>query len=136
MFWHVLFFFKQKTAYEVRISDWSSDVCSSDLGPLKGIQFGPGGQPLPFNYGTLVSASNMVGGDGASGADELMLSVPLKRYSTYGRLSYDLTDTITAYVEASWAKTSTDNPGLTRTDTAIRIRRDKDRKSTRLNSSH
>src|SRR3546814_16285189 len=26
-----LFFFKQKTAYEVRISDWSSDVCSSDL---------------------------------------------------------------------------------------------------------
>src|SRR3546814_6345493 len=27
------FFFKQKTAYEVRISDWSSDVCSSDLHP-------------------------------------------------------------------------------------------------------
>src|SRR3546814_6664459 len=28
----VLFFFKQKTAYDMRISDWSSDVCSSDLG--------------------------------------------------------------------------------------------------------
>src|SRR3546814_20392502 len=28
------FFFKQKTAYEMRISDWSSDVCSSDLGNL------------------------------------------------------------------------------------------------------
>src|SRR3546814_9238741 len=27
----ILFFFKQKTAYEMRISDWSSDVCSSDL---------------------------------------------------------------------------------------------------------
>src|SRR3546814_1971693 len=27
----VVFFFKQKTAYELRISDWSSDVCSSDL---------------------------------------------------------------------------------------------------------
>src|SRR3546814_16499825 len=27
----VCFFFKQKTAYEMRISDWSSDVCSSDL---------------------------------------------------------------------------------------------------------
>src|SRR3546814_6455697 len=27
----LFFFFKQKTAYEVRISDWSSDVCSSDL---------------------------------------------------------------------------------------------------------
>src|SRR3546814_9514939 len=28
-----VFFFKQKTAYEMRISDWSSDVCSSDLRP-------------------------------------------------------------------------------------------------------
>src|SRR3546814_1531030 len=28
---HLFFFFKQKTAYELRISDWSSDVCSSDL---------------------------------------------------------------------------------------------------------
>src|SRR3546814_1470934 len=27
-----VFFFNQKTAYEMRISDWSSDVCSSDLG--------------------------------------------------------------------------------------------------------
>src|SRR3546814_2999290 len=30
----VVFFFKQKTAYELRISDWSSDVCSSDLRDL------------------------------------------------------------------------------------------------------
>src|SRR3546814_18184314 len=29
--WWWVFFFKQKTAYEMRISDWSSDVCSSDL---------------------------------------------------------------------------------------------------------
>src|SRR3546814_3528185 len=29
-----VFFFKQKTAYEMRISDWSSDVCSSDLFPV------------------------------------------------------------------------------------------------------
>src|SRR3546814_4532930 len=31
MFFLFCFFFKQKTAYEMRISDWSSDVCSSDL---------------------------------------------------------------------------------------------------------
>src|SRR3546814_1843173 len=31
MFYVFFFFFKQKTAYEMRISDWSSDVCSSDL---------------------------------------------------------------------------------------------------------
>src|SRR3546814_5186322 len=30
-FFVLFFFFKQKTAYEMRISDWSSDVCSSDL---------------------------------------------------------------------------------------------------------
>src|SRR3546814_7205517 len=34
-FFFLFFFFKQKTAYEMRISDWSSDVCSSDLdGPV------------------------------------------------------------------------------------------------------
>src|SRR3546814_5694229 len=31
------FFFKQKTAYEMRISDWSSDVCSSDLSMLSAL---------------------------------------------------------------------------------------------------
>src|SRR3546814_4342842 len=31
MHWFAVFFFKQNTAYEMRISDWSSDVCSSDL---------------------------------------------------------------------------------------------------------
>src|SRR3546814_4471031 len=31
---YFVFFFKQKTAYEMRISDWSSDVCSSDLSTL------------------------------------------------------------------------------------------------------
>src|SRR3546814_5041458 len=30
-----VFFFKQKTAYEMRISDWSSDVCSSDLKEIR-----------------------------------------------------------------------------------------------------
>src|SRR3546814_5113866 len=34
-----IFFFKQKTAYEMRISDWSSDVCSSDLPATAGSRF-------------------------------------------------------------------------------------------------
>src|SRR3546814_2985209 len=38
---HFVFFFKQKTAYEMRISDWSSDVCSSDLVGRDGVD-GPG----------------------------------------------------------------------------------------------
>src|SRR3546814_8497899 len=41
----VFFFFKQKTAYEMRISDWSSDVCSSDLS-LNGAIAGTGFQSI------------------------------------------------------------------------------------------
>src|SRR3546814_16896249 len=48
LFYACIFFFKQKTAYEMRISDWSSDVCSSDLAdraagtlkPLSGVPIG------------------------------------------------------------------------------------------------
>src|SRR3546814_5323889 len=47
--WVLIFFFKQKTAYEMRISDWSSDVCSSDLSPAlpsvaAGYRAGPAGE--------------------------------------------------------------------------------------------
>src|SRR3546814_12103522 len=37
----MFFFFKQKTAYEMRISDWSSDVCSSDLAVFRHQPLGP-----------------------------------------------------------------------------------------------
>src|SRR3546814_2818512 len=38
----LVFFFKQKTAYEMRISDWSSDVCSSDLTGAEAVHPGYG----------------------------------------------------------------------------------------------
>src|SRR3546814_7375734 len=47
---YFFFFFKQKTAYEMRISDWSSDVCSSDLIARVGLaaELGdPAAQALP-----------------------------------------------------------------------------------------
>src|SRR3546814_1385305 len=51
VFMFVFFFFKQKTAYEMRISDWSSDVCSSDLQDGSGQSCSPGdgrgGNPTP-----------------------------------------------------------------------------------------
>src|SRR3546814_14264413 len=43
------FFFKQKTAYEMRISDWSSDVCSSDL--LEYLVKGSGPLTIAAGYG-------------------------------------------------------------------------------------
>src|SRR3546814_10482442 len=46
-----VFFFKQKTAYEMRISDWSSDVCSSDLGePAECALAGIGAQALAVQH--------------------------------------------------------------------------------------
>src|SRR3546814_185850 len=44
------FFFKQKTAYEMRISDWSSDVCSSDL-PILEIHMGETAENVAERYG-------------------------------------------------------------------------------------
>src|SRR3546814_7632090 len=48
----MFFFFKQKTAYEMRISDWSSDVCSSDLASLAAA-------PLQCDPGTCHSYQNV-----------------------------------------------------------------------------
>src|SRR3546814_21079341 len=50
----MFFFFKQKTAYEMRISDWSSDVCSSDLSSADNVTermqaLRPGTSPPPVN---------------------------------------------------------------------------------------
>src|SRR3546814_16946528 len=50
----VLFFFKQKTAYEMRISDWSSDVCSSDLRLLAFSRRQPL-DPHPINIARLIA---------------------------------------------------------------------------------
>src|SRR3546814_9572279 len=49
MIYLISFLFKQKTAYEMRISDWSSDVCSSDL------------QNLPFDPATDFTPVSMIG---------------------------------------------------------------------------
>src|SRR3546814_2382172 len=48
------FFFKQKTAYEMRISDWSSDVCSSDL-------VGDGGVDLDHWVATIIGVDRSAG---------------------------------------------------------------------------
>src|SRR3546814_5803677 len=45
------FFFKQMTAYDMRISDWSSDVCSSDLIVLAGMVAPVGGRPRNLWHG-------------------------------------------------------------------------------------
>src|SRR3546814_7570163 len=53
----MFFFFKQKTAYEMRISDWSSDVCSSDLPHF--------GRAQPMGCGAEIDADSRAGELGA-----------------------------------------------------------------------
>src|SRR3546814_3424502 len=54
--YNVFLFFKQKTAYEMRISDWSSDVCSSDLH----LHLLPGHADLQLVHGSLVQQVALV----------------------------------------------------------------------------
>src|SRR3546814_1803021 len=56
MFLLVFFFFKQKTAYEMRISDWSSDVCSSDLGHRAGDDVAEHAAEVGFDHVAQVAA--------------------------------------------------------------------------------
>lgn len=74
-------------------------------GPLKGIQFGPGGQPVPFAYGSNVSSSFMEGGDGIR--NNANLSAGLRRYNIFARADYDITNDFNVYAEFSFAKATT-----------------------------
>src|SRR3546814_2943591 len=95
----LIFFFKQKTAYEMRISDWSSDVCSSDL-----------------KMGIHANATCVMNYDGAT-----------------GWLVGDENKGLAAmFVMMNAARLGVGIQGLGQADIAWQ----KDRKSTRLNSSH
>src|SRR3546814_11593524 len=57
----MFFFFKQKTAYEMRISDWSSDVCSSDLKvPFQESRLGDGPAELTIGGQAFVNGGDAV----------------------------------------------------------------------------
>src|SRR3546814_4698545 len=83
-----LFFFKQKTAYEMRISDWSSDVCSSDLAVLEGVAFALADSlELIEQVGELPSVGRVSGG--GAGSDlwlEIVASVQIGRASCRERV--------------------------------------------------
>jgi len=69
-------------------------------GPLKGTQFDKNGNPFPYNYGSLTNAQFTVGGDWKSSDATYWnqtLSNHVSRQAYFGRVSYDLTDNVTAY---------------------------------------
>src|SRR3546814_9779601 len=71
-----LFFFKQKTAYEMRISDWSSDVCSSDL-----IAVQPRAGVRPFAVPPVVQRCREIAGPIECDCRPLLRATPVRSLS-------------------------------------------------------
>jgi len=84
-------------------------------GPLRGTAFGPGGAPFQFNFGTLAVNSTsptsnfMIGGTQYNEGNVSSIDPRLNRTNAWGRVSYDLTDSIAASVEASYGRTHSRN---------------------------
>jgi len=74
---------------------------------LRGIQFGPGGTVLPFNYGKDVGTQFMVGGDGATMTGNANIMPQIERKSAFERVSFDITDKVRVFADALFADIDT-----------------------------
>ncbi|RYE02834.1 MAG: TonB-dependent receptor [Sphingomonadales bacterium] len=90
---------------------------------LKGLQFTPDGQAIPFKYGTLVSATTMVGGDGANATADSVSVAPSERYAGFGRVTFEASDALTLSAEVNYSKVEANFLNLSQTD-QITIRAD------------
>ena len=74
-------------------------------GPLKGVAFSEGGKVRQFQYGSITSGILTRGGDWAVDKqwNDAVIDPPTNRKNAFVRVSYDVTDTVEAHVEASWA---------------------------------
>jgi len=68
-------------------------------GPLKGIQFGPGGEPEPFIYGNPATATQMVGGSGEDQGIDFQPVAAIDRKTVYGHLLYEANDNLDLFVD-------------------------------------
>ncbi len=78
-------------------------------GPLKNVQFGPGGTVLPFNLGSSVGSTFMIGGDGLNQGDVISLVTPSERKNLYGVVTYDVTPDVQFTGEASYGRSESKN---------------------------
>jgi len=71
-------------------------------GPARGIQFGEGGVPSQFDFGTPIIGSFMVGGQYGDTADQASFIAGVRMYTAFGRADYDITDSITAFAQFNY----------------------------------
>jgi len=103
----------------------------SATSPFLGIQFGPSGTPIPFDYGNDATYRTGTAYNGTSDGIPTRLGhtlvLPVKRYVAMAHIDYDLSDSISAFVEGSYARSGSHfgGPGTRDTNTStIVIRRD------------
>lgn len=79
--------------------------------PVYGTRFVEGGAAIPFTFGDPMSGAVMSGGDWQSSRIDRLtsLALPLQRRTFFGRVSFDLTDNVTAFAEANYSKTKSHN---------------------------
>lgn len=78
-------------------------------GPLRGVMFGEGGSIQQFQFGDIVSGNLQAGGTIEDTAGHWPLLPDNNNWAVFGRASYDLTDTITAYAEYTLAGSEAEN---------------------------
>ncbi|WP_417620694.1 TonB-dependent receptor plug domain-containing protein [Parasphingorhabdus sp.] len=73
---------------------------------LLDMTFTADGQSIrPFDRGTITAGRVMIGGEGRSLIEDTSLVPPVERFTAYGSIYYDFSDSLTGYVEGGWART-------------------------------
>src|SRR3546814_4435442 len=122
-----VYFIKQKTAYEMRISDWSSDVCSSDLAVF-GVTFFGSGSEFRTQYEELDRIF------GVTKAEQHVLADLLGGHDAdhISKMRQISVETVRSHIRAIYSKVGV----RSREALFHKLQPFRDRKSTRLNSSH
>jgi len=103
------------TAYLLRSGVTGTQLANGGViiaGPLKGTQFLANGVSAPFTYGSLLTASTMIGGSGEFSQRGNIVD-PFDQIGTFVHASYDFTDDFKVFGEFGFGRSSTSYPGTT-----------------------
>jgi len=90
-------------AQNVHNSLGAGGVITSQIPGLTDMTFNPDGSIRPFQRGSIVGGSTMIGGEGQSIITGTAQIPAVRRFTTYGSLYYDFSDSLTAYIEGGYA---------------------------------